>query len=238
MRSPEDVFEEIEKDRAVREQEIRLVENSARKTLIQRERDMYLRVSVLLTYAHLEGFCKFALTAYVSAVNSTRLPCRVLSDAVVAATLTTLFRALRNPESKHPLFAKPLPDDAKLHLVFRERAFVAGLEGIADTRVAIPDTAVDSESNLSSVVLRKNLYKVGLEHQEIDKWKGDMDKLLGIRNHIAHGAALKAPDQIEVEKYVATTLQIMGFVQTEIFSALKLGAYRKFPAGHPAAAED
>jgi hypothetical protein len=225
MRSPEEVFRDIEEDRAVREGEIRLVENHARKTSSDREREMLLRVSVLLTYAHLEGFCKFALNAYVSAVNSTRLPCREVSYAVVAATLTTLFRALRNPDSKHPAFARLFPDDSKLHLAFRERAFIAGFDELAETRVLMPDTVIDSESNLSSAVLKKNLFRIGLEYHAVDEWKADIDKLLGVRNAIAHGAALKAPQQREVEKYVASAVLVMQFVQSEVFTALKNGTY-------------
>lgn len=225
MHSPEDVLRETEEDRAVREREIRLVHNHARKTTSSEERDMLLRVSVLLTYAHLEGFCKFALNSYVAALNSMRLACHDASTAVVAATLSALFKALRNPDSKHPAFAKSLPDDSKLHLAFREQAFVEGVNEILQSDVSLPDTLVDSESNLSPVVLKKNLFRVGLEYLAVDQWASDMNRLLGVRNAIAHGAALRAPEERDVEKYVASTFLVMRFVQSEVFTALKTGKY-------------
>jgi hypothetical protein len=230
MRSPDEVFQELEQDRATREREIRLIENSARKALTDNERDMLFRVSVLITYAHLEGFCKFALTAYVSAVNSMKLSCKEASFALVAITLTKLFSALRNPNSKHPAFARKLPDDSKLHLVAREREFIEKFESLIQATVELPDQAVDTESNLSSVVLKKNLFKLGLSYPIVDERKGDIDMLLGVRNAIAHGDALKVPQKSEVENYVKSAFLIMQFVQHEIFTALKEKAYLRTKA--------
>ncbi len=68
MRSPEDVFQELEEDRAVRESEIRLIENFISRSSPETEKVMLRRTLVLLTYAHLEGFCKFSLMAYAAAV--------------------------------------------------------------------------------------------------------------------------------------------------------------------------
>jgi hypothetical protein len=164
MSSAEEVFRQIETDRAVREREVRLVGNAARNASTAAERDMLLRTSVLLTYAHLEGFCKFALTAYASAINAMKLPCKEASIALVAASLTKLFGALRHPQSKHYFFIRVLPDDAKLHLTAREREFVENLEVAMEARVELPDDVVDTESNLSSVVLMKNLFKLGLNY--------------------------------------------------------------------------
>jgi hypothetical protein len=83
MPSPDEVFQQIEADRAIREREIRLIDNAARRTRSAYERDMLFRTSVLLTYAHLEGFCKFSLSVYVSAINSLKLSCAVASYALV-----------------------------------------------------------------------------------------------------------------------------------------------------------
>src|SRR5215468_891389 len=69
MRSPEEVFEDIENDRAHRQREIRLIENIASRTESESEANMLRRSLVLLTYSHFEGFCKFAL------LSSTRSVC-------------------------------------------------------------------------------------------------------------------------------------------------------------------
>jgi hypothetical protein len=230
MSSPEDIFRQIEGDRAVREREVRLIGNAARRADSQAEREMLFRTAVLLTYAHLEGFCRFALMAYASAINAMKLTCNEASFALVAASLTKLFGALRHPQSKHEFFVRVLPDDAKLHLTAREREFVENLEGAMQANVELPDDVVDTESSLSSIVLMKNLYKLGLNYPIIEKQNAQINKLLGVRNAIAHGDTLKVPKPEEVDDYVSTAFGVMSFIQTEIYNALKNGAYRRAAA--------
>jgi hypothetical protein len=225
MNLPDEIFQEIEADRAIREREIRLVKNCAIRSLRAYECDMFSRSTVLLTYAHLEGFCKFSFSTYVSAINRMKLACSNASYALVAASLTNLFAALRNPGSKHPVFARSLPDDSKLHLAAREREFVEKWDAIVNMRIELPDTTVDVESNLSSTVLKKNLFKLGLDYPIVDTQKPQLDKLLGIRNAIAHGDSLKIPTKHEIDEYAASAFSVMRFVQYEIFNALKNQAF-------------
>jgi hypothetical protein len=230
MSSPEEIFRQIEGDRAVREREVRLIGNAARRAVSDAERDMLFRTSVLLTYAHLEGFCRFALIAYASAINTMKLTCNEASFALVAASLTRLFGALRHPQSKHDFFVRTLPDDAKLHLTAREREFVENLESAMQGTVELPDDVVDTESNLSSIVLMKNLYRLGLNYPVVEEQNSQINKLLGVRNAIAHGDFLKVPRPEEVENYVSTAFGVMSFIQREIFNALSNGAYRRTQA--------
>ena len=120
---------------------------------------MLFRSLVLLTYAHLEGFCKFALLAYAAAINALRLPCRDASSAIVAASLGNVFAALRDLNRKHPALGRKLPDDRELHMLWRERTFVDAYDEIVSQHVEIPDRIVDTKANLNSVVLKRNLYQ-------------------------------------------------------------------------------
>jgi hypothetical protein len=230
MSSPDDIFAQIENDRAVREREVRLLGNAARRTTNQSEKEMLFRSAVLLTYAHLEGFCRFALIAYASAINAMKLTCNEASFALVAASMSKLLSALRHPQSKHEFFVRALPDDAKLHLMAREREFIENLGGAMARNVELLDDIVDTESNLSSIVLMKNLYKLGLNYLVVEKQNDMINKLLGVRNAIAHGDVLKVPRSEEVDDYVSTAFSVMGFIQTEIYNALKNGAYRRAAA--------
>jgi hypothetical protein len=224
---PDDVFRQIENDRAIREGEIRLVGNIARRTSNEAERNMLFRTSVLLTYSHLEGFCKFALTAYLSAINALNLSIEDASSAIVAASMTEIFAALRHPQTKHEFFANALPDDSKLHLVAREREFVENFQAAMRRPVKLPDDLIDTESNLKPVVLMKNLYKLGLNFDSVTAHSGSVNKLLNVRNAIAHGDTLRVPKQEEVDNYVTTTFGVMSFVQREIHDALQHGIFRK-----------
>lgn len=229
MRSPDDVFQDLERDRQQREAEIRLIENLTSRCSIEAERCMLRRSLVLLTYAHLEGFCKFALFAYAGAVNAMRLSCREAASALVASSLSKVFAALRDTNSKHPYFASGLPDDRGLHLSAREQLFIENFEAIATTRVEIPDHVVDTKSNLNAIILKRNLFQLGLNYPAVDTHGGSLNRLLGVRNAIAHGDALKVPKDAELQEYIAAAFGVMGFVQSEVFEALKGETYKRRP---------
>lgn len=222
MRSPDDVLQELERDRLQRESEIRLIENLVIRLTSCDEQSMLRRSLVLLTYAHLEGFCKFALLAYASVVNAAEISCREAAAPLVAATLTSVFAALRDVNSKHPAFARCLPDDSSLHMTWREQRFVEDFDKVCEARVDIPDRIVDGSSNMKAVVLKRNMFRLGLNYTSVEHHTSALNRLLGVRNAIAHGDALKVPKENDVKEYVAAAFSIMGVVQNEIYDALRV----------------
>jgi hypothetical protein len=227
MRSPDDIFQDLESDRDQREAELRLLENIAARTRSELERNMLHRSLVLLIYAHLEGFCKFALLAYIGAINSVRLRCREASSPVVAASLGSVFAALRDMNSKHPEFSRALPDDRELHMLWRERTFVDVYDNMISQRVEIPDRIVDTKSNLNTVVLKRNLYQLGLDYPEVEKHRHSIEMLLGVRNAIAHGDVLKVPKPEEIKGWSFAAFELMRFIQSVVFTALRSEIYRR-----------
>ena len=226
MRSPDDVFRDIEGDRAGREGELRLIERYLRDAEDETDQKTLRRSLVLLAYAHLEGFCKFALITYASAINSMRLKCNEASIPLVAASLGDVFAALRNEQKKHDLFRSSLKEDADVHRIAREQSFVESYEGrIGNETVEIHDRIIDTRSNLTSVILKRNLFMLGLPYPFVDQFKGSMDRLLGVRNAIAHGDALLDPKAEMVDEYLNTVMQLMGAVQERILDALVQRVY-------------
>lgn len=227
MRSPEDILAELESDIGVREEEIRLIQNLADEATTDKQSKMLRRSLVLLAYAHFEGFCRFALLSYSSAINAMKLPCKDACTPLVSSSLKRVFMALRNVDNKHAELDRLLPNDKDLHMLSRERSFVENYENIVLEIVEIPDNVVDTGSNLNSGNLKKNLYKLGLDYPKVEPHKGKIDKLLGIRNAIAHGDSLKSPKKTEVSEYTETAMTLMKIVQTEIYEALKRQTYLK-----------
>lgn len=228
MRSPDEVHADIEADRSSREGEIRLIQQLLAGSDADAEQKMLKRTLILLTYAHLEGFCKFALLAYAGTINSVGMKCADASAAIAAASLSSVFYALRNSQAKHPSFSRALPDDSKLHLSYREQEFVTKIADIKDLPVYIEDKFVDTESNLKSAVLRKLLFQLGFDYQYVaDSVDSDINSLLGLRNAIAHGDRLIDPKDKVVQDYIATAFQVMGFLQAQVFSALQTELYRR-----------
>jgi RiboL-PSP-HEPN len=228
MPSPEEVFTELEADRASREAELRLIERMIATAESEDDKAMLRRSIILLAYAHLEGCCKFALSAYAAAVNAEELRCADASPAIAAASLTRVFRALRDQNKKHDAFRRTLPDDSVLHLCAREQEFVEDYERFIALKVRIPDSLIDTKSNVDAEVLKKLLYQLGLEVAAVDLHRSNINRLLGIRNHIAHGDRFKVPSDAEVAECVGASVAIMSFLQTQVFEALSGGVYRRF----------
>lgn len=218
---------ELELDRAWREDEIRAFQNWGAALTDDEELKRYRRALVLLLYAHYEGFCKFALTLYVSAVNQVGISCGEATCAIAAASLADLFHDLRDPEKKCDLFRRELPHDAKLHRFAREREFIERTAEIDKHPINIPDGVVDTESNLSPLVLRKNLYRLGLPHDQFEDQDGEIHKLLNIRNEISHGSLKEGVDKKLYEELRTATSTIMSGLGAGVMKALSDRAYAR-----------
>jgi hypothetical protein len=227
MPSAEQVYEDLEQDRATREAEIRLVERYYSDAPSDSERAMLARSLVLLTYAHVEGFTKFALLAYIGAINAMKIPCHQAALPLVAATLGKLFAALQDVNSKHPQF-RDVPSGDEVHLQGRHLSFIANYDAVMAQVVSIPDSAVDTAANLNSRMLKRALFRIGLDLPALDEHHGTLNRLLGERNAIAHGDRIKVPKREAIESYLDMTFKLMLIVQQEIFMALTTRTfYRK-----------
>jgi hypothetical protein len=230
MPSPDEILADIEADRTSREAEIRLIENLISTAGNDDDRGRLRRMLVLVVYSHLEGFCKFALLSYSTAINSLGIECRDAAAPIAAAGLTQVFRALRDSQSKHPVFRKPFPHDADLHLSHREQEFIAEYEAISSIRVNIPDTAIDTRSNLDTDVLKMLLFRLGLDYNNVETHRSSLNRLVGNRNAIAHGDRLKIPTENAVSDYLATARTLMSFLQSQIYNALVERIFLRHPA--------
>lgn len=226
MRSPEDIHADLEADRGAREAEMAIFERLA-LSAEEGEKGSLRRSLILLIYAHLEGFCKFSLFAYVQWLNSSRLKCSDVSYPLVAATLSKVFASLRDPNSKHNLFRHVSPDDPSLHLVAREQVFIEKLGDVVAAEIAIPDKVIDTKSNVTPEILMKMLFLLGMRYQQVQEYSGGLNKLLGIRNSIAHGDRLAVPSEDAVREYKMTAKAIMDLLQEEVYSALLNKSYRR-----------
>jgi len=225
MPSPDDVFTELEEARGRREREVRLLQNLAALEQDDGVKSALRRSLVLVAYAHLEGFCKAAMDLYATTLNSMKLPCSEAIAPLVAATLHRAFWALRDVNVKHPMFPK-LQDDLALHMTWREQRFAESVTAMLATPIDIPDDAIDTESNLKPDVLKRNMYKLGLDFATVEAERSSIQMLLGKRNEIAHGELTEATPE-SVEEYVGSAFRVMQFVQGEIYKALNEGTYRK-----------
>ncbi|MBN2970665.1 hypothetical protein JW805_01370 [Roseomonas aeriglobus] len=221
MRSVDDVSRDIELDRQSRESEIRLLERYLASAEPEEERKALRRCIIVVSYSHFEGFCKFALTAYLAAINSYNIASSDASIPLVAASMTDIFEALRNESKKHTIFRKELANDVDVHRLARQQAFVSSYEStLASKVVSISEKVVDAKSNLNAIVLKRNLYAVGLSLDFVEEHRAVIDSLLHVRNSIAHGDTLMDPKPEQMLKYQESMSTIMSRVQQEVLQAL------------------
>jgi MAE_28990/MAE_18760-like HEPN len=198
---------EMEAEREWREREMRLLRNQVASLATEEQRRIARKMLVVMLYAHFEGVCKALLSTYVARLNALGLTVNDVGPAIGAASLSEVFKALRDSNKKCKEFVRLLPNDESLHRFAREREFVEVAWQIATRSVCINvDKVVDTESNLKPVVLRKILFQLGLDPKIAEPWEGTIDHLLRRRNDVAHGTAkdgLEEKNYVELEQAVA-----------------------------------
>lgn len=212
---------ELEEEQTWRQNEVRFLRNRLADIPSYTSKKQYRKSLVVMLYSHYEGFCKFAMDIYVKAVNAEGIACADAVPAVVAGSWHAKFSAVESGDKKARVFNRPLPSDDSLHRFARRREFVERLPDFRAEVAEIPDDTVDTESNLWPIVLKKNLYRLGLKHDAFETHDGTISKLLNRRNNIAHGAqrdGLKSEDYLELEKSV---FRIMDDFMELILNSLK-----------------
>lgn len=127
------------------------------------------RASWTLLYAHYEGFCKFALTVYFKALESSGAKYSEFKPKTQAFALTGKLKELRKR------------DDVELLLAIR------GFEGdVLDNPVTFSEK-VDTKSNLRPATLTWLLEAADLEIKSLRSHNHTLENLVNRRNRIAHG---------------------------------------------------
>ena len=184
------------------------------------------RPLLLLLYAHLEGFCVFALREYVKAVNLLKISCAELHPDLLAGAWSSLFNAI-NAEEKCDLFGKALTDDSKLHKHWRRRQFVKNLDHSLSQPVTIPSDTIRSDSNLTAAVLMRNLFMVGLPHTFVAPFEDTIKELLGRRNAIAHGQDTSGIRAVDYKRYEDCFQEVTGRLLDYLVEAIEAGQYQR-----------
>tara|TARA_R110002012_G_scaffold260822_1_gene442568 strand:+ start:6024 stop:6707 length:684 start_codon:yes stop_codon:yes gene_type:complete len=221
------IWAQMEQEQQWRTDEIRFFDNQASRMEGISNQDRFRRANILLLYSHYEGFCKFAFNLYINSVNSAGLFLADVNYSLVAASLSTVFKELRNQAAKAVEFRNTLPDDSKLHVFARDKAFLENISQYEGRGVSIQDTVVDTESNLKPAVLRKNLFRLGFRYDGLRPIEGDIHTLIGIRNEIAHGASSRGIPADEYLKFREAAFNVMNEIKRYVMNALQNEEYRR-----------
>ena len=217
---------DIEMDIALRQEDLRFFHNQVKKLRNNASQEQMRRAVLLLLYAHFEGFVKTAFTYHLNAINSLRLSCYDAHPVLVAASMTEIFEALKNPTISAPLFPES-GKDSKLAKFVRERQFVQEAYQLLRRDVKLGESLVDTESNCRTEVLRKLYFKFGLDDSVLAADQKPIDQLVGRRNEIAHGADVKGVEKRVYDPLEAAVYRTMSVIARSIMEYMENERFKK-----------
>ncbi len=200
---------EMEIELAWRQEEIAFFKNQL-NYVTEDKKGKYRKSLVLILYSHFEGYTKICLQTYIQYINSQNLDRRDVNFGLMVAGMNKEFLAYENLDRKCDIFRKELPEDAKLHRLFRRVDFMEELDNFMNQKLHIQDSLIDTESNLWYIVLQKNLYKIGLPVDIFNDVKNDINGLVNRRNSIEHGNFKSGIEEQEFDRWEQKVLEIMG----------------------------
>ena len=183
IRSTSELSEMLDKASAWRKKEIstlRILIGMQKKPY---EREMLRRIAIPILYGHWEGFAKQAATSYLDLVIRQCLPYRELKSNFMAIAIRGKIRKAEPARRISPYIT-----------------LINTILDKLDTNIALNSSQIiDTESNLSSCVLKNIFATIGIPYDSILAGKEILidGSLLKNRNRIAHGEYI----QIDADTY-------------------------------------
>lgn len=194
MRTKAELQQKVDEDLVWRRREMFNIRTAIEDSHRNKQRQTaLLRAGVAVLYAHWEGFIKRAGSHYLEFVAN---------QGKRAADLTPNFVAIK--------FRARIAEAAKSKKISATHDVVDFFCNHLQDRLKIPHKGVvDTQANLSSVVLRDIVWTLGLDIAPYEtKSKLIDESLVDRRNHIAHGESL----DIGVKEYLALHDDVMGLL--------------------------
>ena len=168
----------LEEELAWRQEELAFFKNQLCNISNENDKEKYRKSLILMLYSHFEGFTKISLQTYIQYINSQQIERNKVNANIIAASMHKELNAYDSLDKKSKVFKRKLPDDTVLHRFARRVDLIASMEDFKSQTVQIEDDIIDTESNMWYIVLKKNLYKVGLPLDVFEPFERIIDKLV------------------------------------------------------------
>ena len=227
--SYDEISAELNKELKWRFEELYFLQNLEANIENEELRRKYRKALIVMLYSHFEGFCKFAFDYYIMSINSRKCIRSSLIPPLIAASMHKEFTAYDNLDIKCKIFKQSLPADPKLQLFSRRHDFICAFDDFLKVIAKIPDNVIDTESNLNPIVLKKILFRLGFDISISDKYKNQINRLLGYRNRIAHGNSSDGIDEKDYLDIKKNTISVIVGVKQLVVRALRDEKYLAVP---------
>ncbi|MEV7373621.1 MAE_28990/MAE_18760 family HEPN-like nuclease [Streptomyces sp. NPDC090301] len=216
----------LERELSWRWDEVRRLRNLQSSDAAKREEvaTALRRALLVLLYAHVEGFAKFAFEQYADAVNKAKLPVGKARNPLAAACLLERFKSYRATSISDPHD----PAGNRMRQVLKDAEFVAEVLDLQNNTIVLDlEKVTSSDSNLSSSVLRRNMTLLALDDTDIHKFTSALDGLLKLRNGIAHGENVNLKSDPTFVKLEGRVRDLCDSLTRMIYQAVRDELYRR-----------
>lgn len=186
------------------------------------------RTLIVLQYAHVEGFAKQSLSLYSSAINGEKMLATRAAREVAASTLVAELSKWRTGD---PTQLGLQGEDRRYRRAQADTQFLESVVAAMEQEVDLDvDSVVDLESNLSKDILKRVLYRVGIDPDRLDdSFYSSLEWVRLRRNKVAHGNSIAPIDPAEFEAHRTKTVELMNETMRLIYHASRMGLFRREP---------
>ncbi|WP_157835442.1 MAE_28990/MAE_18760 family HEPN-like nuclease [Xanthomonas sp. SHU 166] len=174
---------------------------------------LWCRLCIPLIYAHWEGYVVSSLKILLDHLNELSLSPEDIPTKLVVVGLGESYKSLSGKQS----FSQRIVFTEKFRKLLRESIKF--------------QKKIDTKSNLKTENFKELCEMYGFDYVKFSDVGADIDRLVNIRNAIAHGENGFNPDMKNVEKYIGAVTTATDLLREEIENFLKNEEYliKKIP---------
>ena len=162
------------------------------------DESLWCRMCIPMIYAHWEGFVVSSLKVLLAHLNTLELSANDVTTKLIVVGLDDAYKSLSGKQS------------------FKQRvAFTDKFKSIFQETMEFKKK-INTKSNLKSDVLEDLCNMFGFNFQMFEEQTSDIDRLVNIRNSIAHGENSVIPDIDNIVKYINSVNEAMDILVKEI----------------------
>lgn len=174
----------------------------------QVDMDLWCRMCIPMIYAHWEGFVVSSMKILFEHLNNLKLKPTEVSTAFVVIGLGQTYQKLNGKQS------------------FAQRVeFTDQFKQLYQNNLKFGKKSLNVKSNLKADVLRDICEMYSLEFKKFEEYTPDIDRLVEVRNSIAHGENSIRPDMNNIEKYITAVSKATDVLIQEIDNFLEKKLY-------------
>lgn len=176
------------------------------------------KILIVMLYAHLEGFYKDCMECYIKLINQSDYSLNELNESLVAASLSKQFSSFEDMNRKCRELTSVPPTEDYLHKFHRRKELTKIFNSDYINRKArIKDSIINTKSNLMFSVWQENFYILGLDEKYFQNYQKHIDKLVNLRNSVAHGSQREPIEFSEFEVLQKQIIQLMENLITYLY---------------------